>query len=159
MRNIIFIALLLSACGTQEPERSRSANGVVAVSSFKSYLNIFLDQASQRGVYVDVDSLIVDFSDIHITDKENVLGVCYLSPGSPPVVNIDRVHWRSLGLVERQLLLFHELGHCLLHRDHVEDSTISIMNPYLISAQTFSKNEEGLMSELFDSTKFDTFNP
>ena len=35
-------------------------------------------------------------------------------------VVVDKGHWDNLSLLDRELLVFHELGHCVLDADHRE---------------------------------------
>ena len=152
----LFLLFLLTGCGLEQPPQPHDLNKVVLLNSFSGYLNIFIDQADQHGVALDISALIIRFHDLVSTDKEIVLGMCTFQQGSAPSIMIDPTHWKDLSMVGRELLLFHELGHCLLKRDHTANDVVSIMNPFGISVIEYSMNEEGFLSELFDSSKFNS---
>lgn len=59
-------------------------------------------------------------------------GICYGMGTSAQVVIINSTYWDSLTDAAKEQLMFHELGHCALNRQHREDinsdgSPVSIM--------------------------------
>lgn len=53
----------------------------------------------------------------------------------------------------REELMFHELGHCILNRAHV-NSEQSIMNPYHLDASLYINNYAHYIAELFGMTAY-----
>jgi hypothetical protein len=50
------------------------------------------------------------------------VGLCVVEEdGTPPSIVIDRDYWYEAGDLQREELMFHELGHCVLNRDHLND--------------------------------------
>lgn len=111
------IYLLLQACG--------SGLSTTIPLQIKPYVAEFVHQASQRGIIVDTTGLIIVYVD-KLKDKE----------GNP--VNGKFIRW-SFPLLEdrieldttqnwwghpyaREKVIFHELGHCLLTREHTFDT-------------------------------------
>jgi hypothetical protein len=123
------------------------------VDGFEHYVNLFQEQAADLGQTIEVSDLVIRFKHIPIEDKKVVLGICWRGGNHVPTIDIDPEHWKGMSMVERELLMFHEMGHCLLRRDHVEDYT-SIMNPYLIRTDEFIKDENRLLAELFDDSQY-----
>lgn len=41
--------------------------------------------------------------------------------GQTPTITIDSVKWKYIDSLEREVLVYHELAHCLLMRGHVND--------------------------------------
>ena len=86
--------------------------------------------------------------------KSSAIGLCLPIPFFP-IVLIDRDFWSFASNPEREQLLFHELGHCLLWRGHTSKTfrdgrPISIMNPVLIlSDYEYMSNREYYLNELF----------
>lgn len=89
----------------------------------------------------------------------NVLGVCYINQNK---IFLNPNFWFSPNTTnsKRELVLFHELGHCSLQRLH-EDGEIytidtgmlieqSIMNSYAIEHVQYEKNHNYYINELFD---------
>lgn len=52
------------------------------------------------------------------TRPVSVIGYCYLPNPSSPILAIDQGYWGNSPTEERLALVFHELGHCLLYREH-----------------------------------------
>src|SRR5690606_17670169 len=54
---------------------------------------------------------------------------------------------------DREQLMFHELGHCILNRSHT-NSTNSIMYPYHLSANYYINHYVNYIAELFGMTAY-----
>ncbi len=72
-----------------------------------------------------------------------------------PHIRINPDQWQTLGETGRQILLFHELGHCVLNRDHRTDrredrSPASIMFPSLLNPIVYRRDREYYQHELFE---------
>lgn len=70
---------------------------------------------------------------------------------SPKVIYISSSFWyaNSTNDLDREQLIFHELGLCALGRTLVEDCNVSIMCPYLIESAQYQSNYTNYMNELF----------
>jgi hypothetical protein len=65
---------------------------------------------------------------------------------------MNRQVWGSLTSSYREMLLFHELGHCLLNRSHQGNdfyNPTSIMNASLFSDLNYKTNYDYFIKELF----------
>ena len=81
--------------------------------------------------------------------QEYLLALCTVKLQTVGIrwILIDPSFWHSSNHLTRESLIFHELGHCDLNREHEDDSfTASIMNtgipisqPYLLYTELFSK--------------------
>lgn len=87
---------------------------------FVEYLQRFELEAGTRGKKIDLQStgIIVEFADL----KENQAGLCHYE--KPIRIEIDREYWdtisKKLGAdLMKENLLFHELGHGILDRRHI----------------------------------------
>jgi hypothetical protein len=143
----------LVGCGIQEQEQRPEFNRVLKVDGFEHYVNLFQEQAADLGQDIQVSDLVIRFKHIPIEDEKVTLGVCWRGGNHSPTIDIDPEHWKGMSMVQRELLMFHEMGHCVLRRSHVEDY-VSIMNPYLISRTEFIKDEDRLLAELFDDSQY-----
>lgn len=97
-----------------------------------SYLKAFIDEAKTRGVEVKAENLIMKFG----LSSEEACGECIIAKGNGQrtvIINNDVVCWEFAVKENREALIFHELGHCLLDRTHRDDNLpngaiASIMN-------------------------------
>lgn len=118
-RNLALI-VILSSCGGAGPVK-------IDESALPTVVE-FVAEAARRNVGVNLSGL--DITVVHFTDTGLRAGDCRM-PGKKIRLNAD--YWNRAPAFERRLLLFHELGHCLLKRAHVPGARDSIMNPTLFS--------------------------
>jgi hypothetical protein len=98
----------------------------------------FYEEAEQRGVPLQKNNLIVEFSE---TLDEDKCGLCTRPKRKKEIqrrvqISQTKICWDRLSTLNRETLLFHELGHCLLNRDHDDalfpsDAPKSIMTTVL----------------------------
>lgn len=93
------------------------------------------------------------------------LGLCYFgTQTTSPKIKINPNFWERASLSAKEELIFHELGHCILGRDHTSTQVVaadaaitipvSIMHPYHLGRDIFEGNYNQYISELFTrSTK------
>lgn len=123
-----FLLLLLGCQRDPVPEPVQYS----VPAELEPYVQTFRTEASRRMLVVPTTNLIVQFGTPEGTD---VCGQCLLATGKTPRVTIstDAVCWKNSSEAEREALLLHELGHCLLKRSHRPDrfpngAYVSIMN-------------------------------
>ena len=98
--------------------------------SIRPHVERFLLEAEKRGVFLDISKLSVEFdTDINISTGDNqqtVVGSCNRSTNLQ-LVRIDTLNslWLLSGNLGREEIIFHELGHCLLGRQHRDDKLLS----------------------------------
>lgn len=81
----------------------------------------FEDQASSRGVSVSLAEQGIT-GVIEEIEEENVAGTCNFNSRRSNHVMIDATFWNAASDLFREFIVFHELGHCALFRDHREDT-------------------------------------
>jgi len=132
--------------------------------SFISYANFYNYPLPGTKIYLALDDL--EASDSHIKGK------CIETSEGNAVV-IDRSYWNTLSDTSKEILVFHELGHCLLNRTHRtlyfqgtnktydqgmipswEYSThpnwpMSLMHRSLIGENKYNQERDYYLSELF----------
>jgi hypothetical protein len=172
LRLLFLVMVLVSSCGKgsnkpTNPDRPPlpippQDEHTLDIDGFEEYIFDFEDDAAKHGnVQLTITDLIIFFKDIENenigTENEKIiLGRCYVSPNRTPIVHIDPGHWSGLSDTSRKLLVYHELGHCILERKH-EDDVPSIMSAYLLNKFEYEEKEEYFLEELFDSSKFNKF--
>ena len=119
------------------------------------YFELFAEEAALRGFVVNyeaerIEGLLQDIPDVSIQ------GQCFHNEKKPKKVIIDIDYWDRASKFEKEFIIFHELGHCFLNRDHLDDanvdgSCVSIMhsNPGVCNFNLNSENREEYLDELF----------
>lgn len=84
------------------------------------FIKSFRDEAQKRNRTVSTDNLIVTLG---ASQSDDICGQCQLESGKTPriTLNNDSFCWQQANQYERECLVFHELGHCLLNRAHKTD--------------------------------------
>lgn len=85
-----------------------------------AYFERFEQQAAQRGVTIDLVAEGIT-GVITAIDEENVAGTCNFNNRTPNHVMIDEEFFNAVGDLFKEFIIFHELGHCSLFRDHLEE--------------------------------------
>ncbi len=119
----------------------------------QEYVNNFLKEAKQEQRTIVIDSLIVQFVP-YLGDT--AMGQCYrtgIDWSGIPTVLIRRPSWDGSSDSLKEVMLFHELGHCILLREHLNtwtnDIVTSIMYYSLQREPMYSDNWRYYMHELF----------
>ncbi len=127
-----FIIGLVAPMGCHRDTPPEPAQYAVPVA-VEPYVQHLRDEAGKRGMTLVIDNLIVQFG---TTQGEDICGQCLLETGKTPriILNPNAYCWQSASAEEREGLVFHELGHCLLKRVHRTDRFVnqayaSLMNP------------------------------
>ncbi|RMG64730.1 MAG: hypothetical protein D6722_16640, partial [Bacteroidetes bacterium] len=110
--------LLLSACKREDiPPKAYEVPAII-----QPYVDAFEQEAAARGLDLNIDNLTVEFG----TDLQggDAAGLCtFASQNNPtPRIQLDTTsfNWRN-NEYHREILVFHELGHCILNRLHRDD--------------------------------------
>ena len=99
----------------------------------------------------EITDLKASFGDTTVIGK-NVVGYCRF--GMVPEIVVSREYWDRSDYLSREELMFHELGHCVLDRDH-NDSKFedgcpkSFMYKYVISRSCIEAHREEYLAEMF----------
>lgn len=108
MKSLLLISVLtLSACGTYQ-ERT-------VAPEFKPYVDQFLEMADAAGVSVSLDYLKISFEEFPADDRRG--GQCDVRRF--PTISINKRAWDTKSEGQKMIIIAHELGHCILGREHV----------------------------------------
>lgn len=121
---------------------------------FRKQVDSFIAAAHQQHVNVDLSILHITLAD-HLPDR--LLGICWGMGTSIPMIFLDKVLWEQSNDLKREQILWHEMGHCVLKREHNERMKwdgypASIMYPdsRLINDQNYyRKHKQEYIQELF----------
>jgi hypothetical protein len=123
MRNVfvLILPLLLMACAPHKEQ----------VSTPDTYTGSLLDDFKADGASVgapqNITDLVVVFGDPHAagcTEPESgavLEGCCTMQPNHSPTITLLKSEWDQMWPIEQKELMYHELGHCILHRAHRND--------------------------------------
>lgn len=119
------------------------------------YFDAFVDEAALRDIELDLSEnrIIARVTDII---GNSVAGSCANSQSDNSYISIDEAYWDSVDDLGREMVVFHELGHCILKRSHLDSrdengDCISIMESGLSSCNTnyTLETREKMLDELF----------
>lgn len=156
---LLTASFLLTACGIQVKEHKM--------------LNIHPDAQPyvlefQKKSGIAIDNLQVTFR--HLEAGSRTLGYCqrstkevYTNAGltkeiyKTPLIVINLNYWNSGSYArpqDRELLMFHELGHCILNKGHDAPNAFSIMRLTHLGGDTYMNYYGTLIGKLFGVTSY-----
>lgn len=137
MLALLTIIAGLLGCGT-EPQQAQDLGGQ------EELIGLFVNEAALRGVAVDTSHLVVTYDSL----ADNTLGVCSMTYSGPKVI-LNIKSWGSLTPSQKELLVFHELGHCLFDYRHFNGSKANIMRSYALPDWYYKVNRTELLDDFF----------
>ena len=161
MRYFLLLVLFISSCGTPSVRPINPTDPLAPIpihtfkvkydKAFEEYVSDFEDDWG-----LDIKDLVIEFGEIKQNDDTSTvtLGICKRRNNTTPNIVIDPTTWPNLAETRKKLLIYHEIGHCVLHRAHIKGTNTSIMNPILINSTVFEDDEGFFIDELFDETKY-----
>lgn len=149
MLQIYTLCLLLLGCADQGSDfrRLTDPNAEEDPRTFKGVDEELLPYFEEFAT--DCNLAVIDipagFADI---DEGSVVGYCteYQQDRTYKEITIDRDYWNAVGEGNRHWLVYHELGHCRLNRDHL-DRTDKKGNPISIMVSVIPWNAEALWAD------------
>ncbi len=120
IRTIAFSLLItLVACGkNNEIQLNKEYQGVDA--ELWSYFEKFEKEAANRGVTIDLAAAGITGS-IEKIHAHGTVGLCNHRLDQPNHVILDLDFWNAASDNSKEMIIFHELGHCYLERGHRDD--------------------------------------
>lgn len=112
------------------------------IQAGQAQLASFVVEVRARNKNIEVNDLVVKLG----TLVGNTVGLCSAQEGSTPVITLDSAFWSRATEIEKEVLMFHELGHCILGKDHVPPN--AVMQAYLLDDDAYSASRKELLDEL-----------
>lgn len=121
-------------------------------TDLNTYVDYFEKAAAAYRVPINMKNLTVKFVDSF--PVETWVGLCESGIGVGKYVSIRRDYFKNAPMETKYTLMIHELGHCVLGKDHVEGYLTggcpkSIMHPSDALFGCFFKNQDYYFRELF----------
>ena len=120
------------------------------------YIDRFVEEAALRDIVIDIDDELFE-AHIGTILESGVLGQCRLTPDGEQQIVIHSPYWNQIDDIDKEYVVFHELGHCLIGRGHTNETDIdgncaSIMQTGEGACNKFYtlSNREELINELFE---------
>ena len=142
-----------------EPESPQTGTYPNVDQNLWSHFANFEKEAAARGFNIELNRLRLNAVISEIAEN-GVLGQCQYSSQYPNRVTIDKTFWSRSSELYREFVVFHELGHCVLDRDHKEDQDqrglcLSIMRSGLGDCRDAynSVNRTYYLNELFENVR------
>lgn len=82
------------------------------------YLTEFQDEGRERGVDIQYPRHMR----IRLVDYMTGSTIGHCSRDIPIRIDLDREFWNNADDIQRRIIFFHELGHCILERSHLNDT-------------------------------------
>ena len=161
---LFFCTLFTISCNEDpdvEPQAEEQVKFPNVDPELQPYFLRFEEEAAERGLVVDLTaSGIVGL--IEEIDEQHVAGQCSFSRRNPNRVTVDASFWNRGSDLFREFIVFHELGHCFLFREHEESSFANGICTSIMRSGTgdcFDNyrfgTREVYVDELFDGSRVD----
>lgn len=85
------------------------------------------------------------------------IGQCLISPDNSRAMFFDPLFWSGASDAQREMVVFHELAHCLENRVHIvttnsKGNASSIMTPFLLDENIYTADHDAYIAELYTHT-------
>lgn len=153
---IVLSLFLISSCQQVilEQDESRILGDEISLE-LEPYFITFQEEASRYGLDLDYESSNVT-AQIQQINNGNVAGTCTTNGHDLRDIVIDQSFWEAASHLLKEMVIFHELGHCILGRGHTEAQFAngicrSIMRSGLGTCQDayIPENRDYFIDELF----------
>lgn len=121
MKFLFVLLIFITGCTDHKP--------IVRIDPlFQPIVNQWHQDAKEiLGYDVPIFDLIIDFGNLDATKS----GLCQTETYHSPHIYIDKYYWNSEDDIQRLLTIYHEMGHCVLGRDH-NNTMIYINDPGVV---------------------------
>lgn len=148
------LLLLLSQLVGCHKFRYEDSDSWVIPEEVYPYVDLFLDEYELRGGDMQ---LIPPNVLIELNNKKmsaNAVGTCSLSRSTRhlPHITLLRSYWNDSSTTDREILVFHELGHCFLNYSHVPSDNTDIMYPYVLNEIRYRENRDEILDKFFSDS-------
>lgn len=144
--NLYKIVKIVNAHKKELPFSYTDSTLVNVVKSFKY-------EAGMHGIDVETAGISVLFGTPQDEKDPKAVGSCLQYKSGARTILVRQDRWEAYDPYRKEALIFHELGHCILHREHcdvkAEDIPISIMYYGLLDSKFYEEHRDDLLEELF----------
>lgn len=117
---VYFASCLDQSLATVEEEPQPTDRYANVDARLWPYFESFEAAAASAGISIDLNQHKI-MGAIEQIDEDNVAGTCsYAHRRSDKEIVLDSEFWKSASPLYKEYIVFHELGHCVLGRNHLE---------------------------------------
>jgi len=151
---VILLLFILASCGKNPFDDDHKHNpfnrdprtNITSDATFDPYVEQFEEDYGQY-----IGDIPINFAKL----EDQKIGVCYTWDSGHAEVEIDPDFWKVATELEKKALIYHELGHCELGRDHYDDirednCAVSIMNWIIVGDFCLNIHMDEYIKELFE---------
>lgn len=116
----------------------------------------FEEEAGKRGLNIQIENEGITAEIANIASP-NVAGQCSTGGEDEGSIIIDRPFWERSDYLTREMLVFHELGHCVLSRPHDDSrngmghcNSIMASGTSTCTLEYTAETRDGYLDELFE---------
>ena len=150
----LFSLAILISCenAPRETSTGQSSRSIASTLKFQDkaeYIDSFNRYHYQyKGRYLDIDAITVTMVDKLYTDT--MIGYCDRDKGE---ILLLESYWNYASHIEKEALIYHELGHCVLDREHLSGKlnsvAVSYMFPNITYYSYYDAYQSAYVEELF----------
>ena len=112
--SIFLIVFLANSCTKEQV--------VVVDAAIQPYFDLFEEEGQTRGKIINLSTAEIQ-GILTTIDEESVTGQCAVnSTTGLKTIRVDQQFWTTASDLEKEFLIFHELGHCYLDRRHLDET-------------------------------------
>lgn len=101
----------------------------------------FADEGKKRNIEVDFASTPIE-GFISNDLGTSITGQCQHDADQPDRVLVNQSYWNNATALQREFVVFHELGHCYLNRTHLDDKdSKGVCKSMMHSGSSICRNE------------------
>ena len=148
-RYFLFLLILLVACDKKHDD-------VTDDGDLWLYANRFYDESAARGFHLDPSELTIRF-----VDESEISPYSGFGTVDPPLVRIVKTRWENFTPVQKEILMFHEIGHAVLRRQHTNEQlpNCDYKSMMMDGNQFIVYGEQSVKREYYVDELFDPYTP
>lgn len=150
MRYLLLVLLFISC--NQESDQATGLLELTNSKEFDSLKTSFEDEAYIRHINVNASSIKIGFTTSSYFKSITSKGVAFCQKDQKQIV-INQDAWHGYSDLKKEIVVFHELGHCLLNKDHNNNEhlgeKLSIMHERILNPDFYEDNRVHYLDELF----------
>lgn len=144
MKYLLVFSLLFLSCSVGQ--------SVNVEPQYKKYVTLFEQESARVGYPVVIKGLTIES---RFTLGGFILAQCRMFNFPNPSIQVSLYWWDRTSEAEHEIVLLHEISHCILRRYHRNDlypdgRPKSLMNEELFDAKTYLDNRDEYIRELFE---------
>ena len=146
--SVVILLITPIGCATVPPEYKYNEY----LENFAPYVGKFRIKAYTYNRTKLMSDVIIYFGEVQKSTNDGYVTVAMCDYKGNIIIN--KKEWNQRSTIKQENVIFHEMGHCVLNRDHTQglfedDCPKSIMYPSLMTDWCYLKRYDYYMKELF----------